>query len=717
MHALLASQQKNVAVLTGRWSRKSERYLVVIDVDRSDHPILSEMPKTFGYRTGKMGHHLWYWSKFPLKNSVSKLAANVDVRGQDGYVVIPPSRHISGIKYHFEDLDFSGSRENSDSRDKAQESFREIAELPEFLLERLRYVENQKKQQQVRASKKSFSHGKTKIKETNSEKTSLKSDVSGETLQKWTSCSVADIRRFILSEKIPYGVRNTVIHRLLSSDRARGASESELYSQSRKYVACCEALADKPITKFEIKAIISQVLKYNSYNTSYAKVNQEYFAYMARSKKQQELGEEEKQNILRVDQEFFSSLRLSLDNQFVSLELVAKNRENFFTARGLSRYSKYPPPLLAKKLESLGFSRKRTNKGNVWNVSLDHLFESDVKQNSKQNSMTTQSPDAKNLDVQSSNLTQESKVHSSLGHSSPNNISFEYAMENICLNRPTNYAKIVFEENQKFSSHITTKPLSKANMSTIHQNNIPNSGAIQQPTSGNSAINSATSSVGVPANTTSGSYNANQNVIQNVKITINKHPSEYRYSGKVNRESSDSVMKYLYLLSEDERHEFLNGTYVHDEEATAAEFDAVQPGDLVGVLLQYDDEGWVPSIFEVSKIENDILYVEEVLEMAKGEIKKGSATEITFEEVSRALSLGYFEILYRPDPANPKKLVPFGIEREKYVNIRIPSSDPIGGNSVTSTSGVPTSDEGSNDETDDNEEPDAAVSSLNSSAD
>ena len=86
----------NFGLATGRYSKITEKYLIVIDVDAPEHEVLNHLPETFCYRTGSGGWHLWYWSKYPIKNSVSLFAEKVDVRGTDGYVVIPPSKHKKG---------------------------------------------------------------------------------------------------------------------------------------------------------------------------------------------------------------------------------------------------------------------------------------------------------------------------------------------------------------------------------------------------------------------------------------------------------------------------------------------------------------------------------------------------------------------------------------------------------------------------------------------
>lgn len=50
------------------------------------------MPQTRTIRTGTGGLHLWFhWPNQRVKNSASKIAPNIDVRGDGGYVIVPPS--------------------------------------------------------------------------------------------------------------------------------------------------------------------------------------------------------------------------------------------------------------------------------------------------------------------------------------------------------------------------------------------------------------------------------------------------------------------------------------------------------------------------------------------------------------------------------------------------------------------------------------------------
>ena len=629
----LSSSTNNVAVATGKFSEKTHKFLVVIDVDSPEHPLLQELPKTFRYRTGRSGHHLWYWSKFPIANSVSKLAPSVDIRGQNGYVVIPPSRHVSGNSYLFDNLN-------------PNEVFCEIADLPQFVIDRLDFRSKSDASQRKVAP--SSSSSKKKLPSTTKGTVTVKTPF--ETLEKWSICSVSDIRAFLLTEKIPVGVRNNVIHRLLSSDRARGASETTLWTNARKYVSQCEGSADQPITDFELSATISQVLKYSAYNTSHEKVNETFFAYMSRSKKQLDVGDEEKKKIVTADEQFFRDVcKPAQGGEFLSLECIAKARETFMQRLGLVRYSKYPPPLLAKKLQACGFIRKRTNRGNIWNVAIVPL------------------------------------------NGAETNATFHNSLEKYDFKFEAEFAILKSTEPALFFESI---PATRINMSTI-SGTTPSIPTTATSVPAGQAAGSPASPGVPPVQSLPSPLEDDEGAFEEkiIKVTVKKHPSEKRYCGRVNRDSNDALMKFTYMLSDLDRKAFFDGVYVHDEEATAAEFDAILPGDRVGILLQYEN-GWIPTIVDVSKVENDVVYGTDFLAKdSKGfSLLENDSVEFTFEDVSSAMCMGYFEILYRPDPNDNTKMIPYGIEREREIKSLIPvdpSSPSASGAPATASSPTP----------------------------
>ena len=120
----------NVAIATGDPSG-----LFVIDVDigpgKHGEESLAALEKRIGrlptdavVRTGSGGLHYYFaMSNQPIRNSAGKLSPNIDVRGTGGYVVAPPSTHLSGHRYACE----NGSLDLPDTLPTAPSSL--LAEL------------------------------------------------------------------------------------------------------------------------------------------------------------------------------------------------------------------------------------------------------------------------------------------------------------------------------------------------------------------------------------------------------------------------------------------------------------------------------------------------------------------------------------------------------------------------------------------------------------
>ena len=97
----------NIGLRTG-----AESGLVVLDVDPAHggsrsikslidrHGSLSDVPRL---RTGTGGWHLFFAHPGePVRNSAGRLGAGLDIRGDGGYVIAPPSIHASGYRYRWE---------------------------------------------------------------------------------------------------------------------------------------------------------------------------------------------------------------------------------------------------------------------------------------------------------------------------------------------------------------------------------------------------------------------------------------------------------------------------------------------------------------------------------------------------------------------------------------------------------------------------------------
>ncbi len=115
-------QVVNVGIATGPRSK-----LVVLDVDTRHNGMdsmaaLGAMPRTATVETGGGGWHLYFqWPDgLDIRNSAGKLGPGLDIRGAGGYVVAPPSVHVSGGVYKW-------------SRDPRGG----FADLPQHILEKL----------------------------------------------------------------------------------------------------------------------------------------------------------------------------------------------------------------------------------------------------------------------------------------------------------------------------------------------------------------------------------------------------------------------------------------------------------------------------------------------------------------------------------------------------------------------------------------------------
>ncbi len=132
-------------------------------------------------------------------------------------------------------------------------------------------------------------------------------------------------------------------------------------------------MKSQEISKQELTKLVDSVMSYAPYNTKHEDVNLGFFEW--KETRKQGLSDLEKENLLTLDNNFFKSLKQSNDR--VPLSIVTNERNNMFSSKGIKSYSKYRPQLLAKKLESMGFSRYRTNKGNLWNIDLSGLHTAD----------------------------------------------------------------------------------------------------------------------------------------------------------------------------------------------------------------------------------------------------------------------------------------------------------------------------------------------------
>ena len=80
----------------------------VLDADLPtgpEHVAKMELPATLRQQTGSGGLQLFFsWNGHNIRNSSRKIAPDCDVRGDGGYVILPPSPHPSGGQYQWLDI-------------------------------------------------------------------------------------------------------------------------------------------------------------------------------------------------------------------------------------------------------------------------------------------------------------------------------------------------------------------------------------------------------------------------------------------------------------------------------------------------------------------------------------------------------------------------------------------------------------------------------------
>ena len=131
--------QFNIAVATGAASK-----VFVIDVDELDAEMElrkleaehGELPPTVESITARGRHLFFQWPDRPVRNSAGKVALGIDVRGDGGYVLVPPSMHPGGRRYCW-----------------SVDSASAFAAAPEWLLERPSRGKRRRERQQCNAAR------------------------------------------------------------------------------------------------------------------------------------------------------------------------------------------------------------------------------------------------------------------------------------------------------------------------------------------------------------------------------------------------------------------------------------------------------------------------------------------------------------------------------------------------------------------------------------
>lgn len=98
----------NIGIATGR---ASGIVVVDIDPDKGGEDSWANLEERFGavdntwwVATGSGGYHIYFDAgEVETRNSAGMIGPGIDVRGDGGYVIAPPSRHIAGGDYRWSD--------------------------------------------------------------------------------------------------------------------------------------------------------------------------------------------------------------------------------------------------------------------------------------------------------------------------------------------------------------------------------------------------------------------------------------------------------------------------------------------------------------------------------------------------------------------------------------------------------------------------------------
>jgi hypothetical protein len=97
--------EDNIGIATGRPSGVD---VLDVDVDKDGLGTFRDLRQRYGepektalVQTGSGGYHLFFDHVGAVANSQGRLGAGLDVRGDGGYVVAPPSLHRSGRRYRW----------------------------------------------------------------------------------------------------------------------------------------------------------------------------------------------------------------------------------------------------------------------------------------------------------------------------------------------------------------------------------------------------------------------------------------------------------------------------------------------------------------------------------------------------------------------------------------------------------------------------------------
>lgn len=160
-----------------------------------------------------------------------------------------------------------------------------------------------------------------------------------------------------------------------------------------------------------------------------------------------------------------------------------------------------------------------------------------------------------------------------------------------------------------------------------------------------------------------------------IQVKRKTHPNAVRYPCRTTHEILEAGRKLLFSLSQTELDLLLQNDLILDEEETGELFDAFQENDIIGLGILRSD-GFYSNTYRIEKIHSG----EDWLECENVYTKE--IEEISFQDVSVAMALGFAEILYRNDK-------PFGVS-DKYdftIKYQIEEDGEDGTDGTTQTGG------------------------------
>ncbi len=596
--------------------------LVVVDIDDKNY-FSSQIMKdielydsdkidTFQYVTGSgNGMHLWFWfdnTNVKINNSVKTIYQNVDIRSDGGLVVIPTSVTKQNLSYDFIcDTDVS----------------KPILELPKFLLES---ILNHQTSLDIKKPKTAIKRHSDGIKQDN------------KNINVYFPKNIHEIRREVIEKqaiKIPNGIRNITLFKLLSQDRRAGTdkqTEKQLYKQAEVYRDLyCEDSAS--LSNKELFSIVHSAFKSNKpmkmislSKMTYKDLSHNYFIWMNNNRNIR-FSEDSKNNMIKNDNEFFKALKeRDFDNdkdEYVSLQYISDTRDLFMQYHGHTAYFRYPLKHLAKKMEDFGFVRKRTAKGNLWKVYIPN----EIKENNKlvfDKKLKTSYDTTKQIQNKVNFITMTT---ASTPSSTTNNASSNTpAPQNSAIPVWATKDKPVFFFDQKIPDL------------TVDPNAIP---WFTPP------------GFKDEQKTTYGDY-----------VT---HDEETKYCqfGIPRRSYIELNQKYFDFidsLTPTESTDFENQNFIRDEAGTALIFDSIKEGQIIGCMIQSDPVSTYA--LEVLKIfqGQDILacrlwnshkeyskynkYPREITNTDETLIANKGLMFVTFQDISYSITMNNFDILY-----------------------------------------------------------------------